>query len=246
VIFCLLLVTPGIAWTVQDMTVEPAEGTVAPRALVTVSYTVRFDPAMEATGRTFDAGHTLDMATELNGATWSATLVNIGKSRDPVTTPLGARTGSRYQIKGSTLSYDDAELNLIVTIRGIAPDVLGQEKTIVTIRELDGNGEQVMDVGETVTYLVAVPTTTVTTLKTPLKTVTVATETTARHETTRAPEDAGGTATQTVRQTYAPGPDPVSITGILVVTGIIAGRIRQRRSICSVPGEFSNAQPVPE
>jgi len=230
-ILSLLLFVPGaLAWTVQDMTVNPEGGTVAPVSLVTVSCMVRFDPAMEADGRTFDAGHTLFMTTELAGATWSATLVNIGRNRDPVTTPLGARTGPEYRIDGGTLSYADADLNLIVTIRGTAPDTRDQERIIVSVRELDENGIPVPDKGDTVMYLVADPATAATTLMTPVKTSGVTTATTAPRETTRAPGGAVHKATPTARPTYSPGPDAITVIAILALAGFMTSLYGRRRA----------------
>jgi len=223
---CILVIPAASAWTVQDMTVEPAGGTVAPKDLVTVSYTVRFDPALEATGRTFDATHTLEMATMLAGATWSATLVNIGQNRDPITTPLGAKTGLQYRIDGGTLSYGDAQLTLIVTIRGTAPDLQDQDTTIASIRELDADGGEVPGVGETVTYHIAIPITAATAATAP-KTVAAATlpaGTTATRETALAPQGTGTPVGAIVRQTYSPGPDPILIIALLVVAGIAACR----------------------
>lgn len=225
VLLLLFAAIPGVAaWTVQDVTINPEGGMVAPKAPVAVSCTIHFDLPPEGTGRTFDADHTLEMTTELNGATWTATLVNIGKGRDPITTPLASKTGSSYRIEGSTLSWDDAELNLIVTIRGTAPDVRDQDKVMISIKELDENGEPVPDAVATVTDLVAVPTTASPAQKIPVKTA--ATATAASRETTRAPAVAGTQGIPPVKQTYSPGPDPGMVVGLLTLAGIAAHRIR--------------------
>ena len=213
--FLCFLVQGCFAWTVQDMKVKPASGPVAPGTPVTVSYTVHFDTWMSDDGLTFDSEHSLDMFTDLDNAKWTVTLVETEEDRDPVTTSLASKTGVRYRIDGWTLSYHNAELDLIVALQGTAPKIMG-ERMMIRIEELDAGAEVVSGTVKTVKYQVATPTT-ATTVRTPTPITTVST-----------PVTTPPNPTPTVKKTYSPMPDPLLIIGILAFAGIVVYWRRKR------------------
>lgn len=225
-IFILCMISTGAtAWTVQSLIIKPASGPVSPGTAVAVTYTVHFDTGTSGEEKTFDSDHTLDMLTELNDAEWTVTLVNIDEDRAPITTRLGSKAGVRYRIDGWTLSYNDAELDLIVTLRGIAPGVAAaQEKTIIRVGELDSEAAEVPGALKVVRYQVAFQTTAAT-ARTPAP-ASLATEI------PRAPgiTEPAATPAPTIKQTYSPGPDPVLVILLLILVGIVGQRIGTRRS----------------
>jgi len=236
---CALLILcaigPGVsAWTVQSLVVKPSGEPVPPGTPVTISYTVHFDSRTTGGGETFDAGHSLDMVTGLDNAKWAATLVNINEDRAPITTQLDRKTGARCRIDGWTLSYGNAELNLVVTLQGTAPDVpSAQEITMIRVEELDSGAEEVPGASTLVQYQVGVPTAATTPRPAPAS---VPGDTTRTFVTTApvatapvipAPAATGLATSPGVRQTYSYGPDPLLTAGLLAVAGVVARKARE-------------------
>jgi hypothetical protein len=214
-ILCLSIPGAG-AWSVQNLAIKPAGGPVSPQTTVTVSYTVTMTSDWMGSGETFDSQHTLDMYTQLENGRWTASLDSIDEDTGTTTTDLGGRSGVRYRLDGWTLSYDDVDLDLHMTLTGTVPAVAqDMEKTIIQIRELDESGTAVGG-GKTVKYLVAVPTT-ATTKPTP----------TPVQSPPETPAIPAPTTPPTVKQTYSPGPEPVAIVMLLAALGGFAAACRR-------------------
>jgi len=231
IVLLCIVITGAAGWTVQDMAINPAGEQVAPGTTVIASWTVHFDAGGGTGNLTFDPSHTLVLGTDLTDARWTATLVNINKNRPPITTPLAAQSGNDYRIKGGILSYANEDVNLIITLRGTAPDITGpEEKKIAGIQELDGHLQPVAGAYSDITSLVAVPTAaeTVRTPETPLKTVTIAPS--------PSPALPGAAATPAVKKTYSYGPDPVITILLMFLAAIVFLRRGKGRATASETG----------
>jgi hypothetical protein len=134
IVCCILLFLAhgAAAFTVGSVSVDPS-GNLYPGDSVTVSYTV-----YAAYGAAFPSYDDLQFITELDDPRWTyAIVVNGVKNTRPVT---GGRTLS---ISGFELGYEDKDdVNVQVALRGTIPtaSVLGVNKTLVKIQELDARG----------------------------------------------------------------------------------------------------------
>ena len=210
----LLLFLPGVsAWTIKDISIHPAQGPIAPRTPVTVSYTIYLDSWM--TGTTFENDDTLDMYTDLEDAHWVVTLTDVEEGNPPDTKELANKNGIRARIDGWMLSYASRQFNLDVTLRGVAPGVsVTPEKIMFRVQEL---GPDAQIIGGTVTtrkYMVSVPT--------PVPTTRVQTQAPAPTENPALQDTPAPTAAPTKKQTYAPGLGLPEVCGMVAVTAIIA------------------------
>ena len=133
--FCciLLFLVPGVpAFTVGSVSVKPS-GNLYPGDSVNVSYTV-----YAASGTAFPSYNDLQFITDLSDPQWTYSVaVNGVKNTRPVT---GGRTVS---ITGFELHYrDQDEVIVYGMLQGTIPTgtLLGTNKTLVKIQELDARG----------------------------------------------------------------------------------------------------------
>jgi hypothetical protein len=217
-IFLCILLPAASAWNVEKLDIKPASGPLAPQTPVTVGYIVSFSSFM--TGTTFESQHSLDMSTDLEGATWTATLVNIDEDSGNTATELPNKAGIRYRVEGWTLSYSRTQLELVVRLKGYAPNVtVAQDKTIIRVQERDEDANVVAG-GKTVKYqITAVPPATVTT---EAPTTVITTEETP-------PPTTAEEITPTPKQTYSPGPDPCIVAGMLCALVVLCASRRRNR-----------------
>jgi hypothetical protein len=219
VVILVLVAVQGVsAWDVHNLVIKPGEGTLSPETPVTVTCTVHFDSWM--TGLTFPAQSTLDMYTDLANATWVVTITDYERD-PPVTSPLLAKSGPQVRIDGWTLSYSSRQLDLNVRVRGTAPDVdQTQEKIMIRVQERDSAGQPL-----TRTAITRKNTIVVATPATPSPTIPPSVQTPASVATDETIPPIPATPTR--KQTYAPGPEPSLICGMLAGVVIVVAVRRQ-------------------
>jgi len=134
-LFCctLLFLAHGVAaFTVGSVSVTPS-GYLYPGNSVNVSFTV-----YAASGAAFPSYDDLQFITELDDSTWTYSVVWNGvKNTRPVT------GGRMLTVSGFELGYEDEdEVDVQVILQGTLPagSVLGANKTLVKIQELDARG----------------------------------------------------------------------------------------------------------
>jgi len=212
VILCLVAVQGVSAWDVQDVVIKPGGGTLSPETPVTVTCTVHFDSWM--TGLTFPAKSTLDLYTDLTDPTWVVTITDYERD-PPETSPLLEKSGPQVRVDGWTLSYSSRQLDLNVRVQGSAPAVdRTQEKIMIRVQERDSSGQPLTQTALTRknTIFVATPATPPPTTAPPVQTpASVATDETILPI----------PAAPTRKQTYAPGPEPSLICGMLAGVVIV-------------------------
>jgi hypothetical protein len=147
----LLFLIPGVlAFTVGSVSVSPS-GNLYPGNSVNVSYTV-----YAASGVAFPSYDDLQFITELDNPTWTYSVVWNGVEN---TRPV---TGGRIlTISGFELRYEDEdEVDVQVVLKGTIPagSVLGTNKTLVKIQELDARGYAIPYSVVTVDHLIGEPT----------------------------------------------------------------------------------------
>jgi hypothetical protein len=152
IICCILLfLIHGVAaFTVGSVSVDPP-GNVYPGNAVNVSYTV-----YAAYGAAFPSYDDLQFITELDDPRWTYSIaVNGAKNTRPVT---GGRT---VTINGFELGYrNQDDVVVYVSLQGTIPAgaVLGTNKTLVKIQELDARGYSIPFSVVNVNHLVGEPT----------------------------------------------------------------------------------------
>lgn len=138
------------AFTVGSVSVDPS-GNLYPGDSVTVSYTV-----YAAYGTAFPSYDDLQFITGLDDPRWTySVVVNGVKNTRPVT---GGRTLS---ISGFELGYEDKDdVNIQVALQGTIPkaSVLGVNKTLVKIQELDARGYSIANSVVNIDRLIGEPT----------------------------------------------------------------------------------------
>jgi hypothetical protein len=147
----LLFLTQGVAaFTVGSVSVNPS-GYLYPGSSVNVSYTV-----YAAYGTAFPSYDDLQFITELDDPAWTYSLVVNGvKNTRPVT---GGRT---LTINGFELGYRDKDdVTVQVVLQGTIPSgtVLGANKTLVKIQELDARGYSITYSAVNIDRLIGEPT----------------------------------------------------------------------------------------
>jgi hypothetical protein len=147
----LLFLIPGIpAFTVGSVSVSPS-GNLYPGNSVNVSYTV-----YAASGMAFPSYDDLQFITELDDPRWTYSIaVNGIKNHRPVT---GDRT---VTINGFELGYrNQDEVVVYVLLQGNIPagSVLGTNRTLVRIHELDARGYVIPYSVVNVNHLIGEPT----------------------------------------------------------------------------------------
>jgi hypothetical protein len=219
VVLCLVAVQGVTAWDVQDLVIKPDGGAISPQTPVTVTCTVHFDSWM--TGLTFPAKSTLDLYTDLADPTWVVTITDYERD-PPETSPLLEKSGPQVRIDGWTLSYSSRQLDLNVRVRGSAPAVdQTQEKIMIRVQERDSAGQPLTRTAITRKNTIVVPTP-----ATPSPTTPPAIETPASVETTSTIPPVPSTPAR--KQTWAPGPEPSLICGMLAGVVIVVA-LRQQR-----------------
>lgn len=191
------------AWNVQNLMIRPADSSISPQTPVTATCTVHFDSWM--TGLTFPRDSTLDMYTDLVNATWDVTMTDYEQD-PPAATPLLEKKSAQVRVNGWTLSYSSRQIDLNVRVRGTAPDVdRTQEKVMIRVQERDSEGKPITQTAITRKSIIVAAT--------PLPTTPQPTEAATTIATTMAtPPDS---VTPARKQTWAPGPDPLLICGML-------------------------------
>jgi hypothetical protein len=126
-IFCIHSVS---AFAVSSITVDPS-GSLVPNTPVIVSFKIDFSASGD---ETFPSGSELQMATDLDSAKWTYTLV-----LDGVETPQPSAGGRMLSVTGWILSYpSEVEESMRVTVEGTAPSVeQTTNKTMIKIQEVD-------------------------------------------------------------------------------------------------------------
>src|SRR5512136_3100196 len=147
----LLFLIQGIAaFTVGSVSVNPS-GYLYPGSSVNVSYTV-----YAAYGTAFPSYDDLQFITDLDDPAWTYSLVvNGAKNTRPVT---GGRIPT---INGFELGYRDKDdVTVQVVLQGTIPSgsVLGANKTLVKIQELDARGYSITYSAVNIDRLIGEPT----------------------------------------------------------------------------------------
>jgi hypothetical protein len=136
-VIALLFCIPAVsAFSVEGMTIEPS-GSLTPGSAVTASFKVGFSTSSSLT---FPEGSDLVLTTDLKDPTWSYTVL-----LDDVENPRNPVGGKTLELSGFEISYPSKVNEVIrVTLQGTAPSVDSTiEKTILSIKEVDSNGNTV-------------------------------------------------------------------------------------------------------
>jgi hypothetical protein len=147
----LLFLVPGVtAFTVGSVSVNPS-GNLYPGDSVNVSSTVYV-----ASGVAFPTYDDMQFITELDNPTWTYSIAKNGiKNPRPVT---GDRT---VTINGFELAYrNQDEVIIYMLLQGTIPpgSVMGSDRTLVRIQELDARGYSISSSVVTVDHLIGEPT----------------------------------------------------------------------------------------
>ena len=151
VFLVLILLGPGAAaFSVESVSVDPS-GFVYPGNPVNVSYTVYV-----ASGTPFSIYDDLQFTTELENPQWTYSIaVNGAKNTRPAT---GDRT---ITINGFELGYrNEDEVIVYVQLQGRIPSdaVLGSNRTLARVQELDSRGYSIPSTAVNIDHLVGEPT----------------------------------------------------------------------------------------
>lgn len=143
-ILCIPLVS---AFTIDSYTTDPSAPFTS-NTPVTVSYTLGFPPASDAT---FPSGNDLVMATDLTNPQWTYTLILEG-----VENPRSPVNGTPFRLSGFELSYPSTVNESVrVTLTGTAPEVSSSTgKVIVDVHEVTSTGTPVITTQVTRTAVV--------------------------------------------------------------------------------------------
>lgn len=211
-----IFVQGSAAWSVENFVISPKSGPVASNTSVSVSYVVTFSSFMS--GTTFEPENTLDMYTELADPLWEVTLTNNDEDTENVVLLSETKKGVRYRLDGWTLGYSRSQLDLSVNLKGRAPVVSSQQdKIMVRIQEINAEA-RTLSGGKTVKYQVTAPL--VTTVAAPATTPEMT-------KPVPSPSTPAPVTSPTIKQTYSPGPGPLSVIALLAALGaisVIAGK----------------------
>lgn len=207
-----LLVPPAAGWTLSSFSSTPPAGAgLPPGTAVSATYTLHFDSWM--TGSTFENDNTLSMSTDLESPQWTAVKREEMDNQEPIVETIPVRQSSIVKLDGWTLSYSSKRFDLIVTLAGTTPE-RGQTGTIaiVKLQEFTPDAKPVSGtlIKKEMQVVIPTPVPTLTTPEpTPEPTPVAYIEITPEPTGTTAPRSPSG------RATYAPGPDPALIAGVL-------------------------------
>lgn len=166
----LLLVPPGAASLVLSNVAFTPDAPLTPEGQQKVTATYAIIPSGSTT---FARGHSLQMQTNLVGATWNIQVTLDGRDAARQTV-----SGSAAFVNGEILSYPTTrDVGLVVTVEGTVPAGAAGSFTVLTVKELDNGGNAVPGSDLAISQPVAgsttaVPTTALPTLKPPLVTTT--------------------------------------------------------------------------
>jgi len=126
------LVCVTSAFSVGNITISPSGDLVSGVTRASASYIVKYQ---SSGGYTFESGNTLQMDTEMDGATWTYSVV-----LDGIENPSKTENGPNIRLSGWELSYPSKRtVSLKVKMEGVAPAVdKSEEKILVRVRELTG------------------------------------------------------------------------------------------------------------
>ena len=129
----LLFSVPVVsAFSVSSINIDPT-GSLTPGTSVLISYKLDFSASG---GETFPSGSELQMATDLESAKWSYTLI-----LDGVENPRPSESGRMLTLSGWEIAYPDSvDEQISVTLEGKVPSVdKTVNKTLIKIQEVDKN-----------------------------------------------------------------------------------------------------------
>jgi hypothetical protein len=176
------------------------------------------------TGKTFDSGDSLVMYTDLSNPQWVVTMTET-VNEEQVTSPLANRYTTQLRLDGWSLSFSRKQFTLNAKLTGTVPHYNeSQEIIVLRLEERDPNAAVVKGTQTKKTAQVVVPTPEPTIPPTPIQTqeiVLVITPEPVESEIPATPQ------VPTKKQTYAPGPDPLLICGMLAGLVLIAGLSRR-------------------
>ena len=209
----ICLVTPAAsAWTLNNWKASPSGAALPPGTEVSQEYSIGFDSWM--TGTTFENDNSLTMYTDLSNPHWTVTKREEMDGQDPIVEEIPVKQGSQVKLEGWALTYSRKQFTLLVKLTGKTP-ALNQTATISLIRlqEVEPGAKVIKSsiIKKEVQVVVPTPEPTI------VETIPVTINMTPAEfiEITAEPTVPATAESPAGRQTYAPGPDPVSIAALL-------------------------------
>jgi hypothetical protein len=215
-LFLALVLVPGVsAWTLRSMSITPTLTELPPGSPVTASCTLQFDSWMS--GTTFEKDNSLLMYTDLTSPQWVVKKVEAVDGQTPITEEIPVRQAAQVRLDGWSLSYSRKQFDLTVQLTGKTP-ALNQTANIsvVKLQEMAPGSKTVPGslIKREIRVLIPTPVPTYTPAE-----VTINMTPAEVIEVTPLPEVL---STPTKKVTYAPGPEPLLVAGVLAVLAGIA------------------------
>ena len=153
-LLCLLLASPAAAGLVLSNVAFTPDAPLVPGGQQKVVATYAVIPAGSGT---FARGHSLQMETNLEGAAWTIQVTLDGRDA-----ARQMKSGSVAFVNGELLSYDaNHDVGLVATVEGTVPANASPPFSVLTVRELDNNGNAVpgstLDISQPVAGSVTAP-----------------------------------------------------------------------------------------
>ncbi|MDD1703428.1 MAG: hypothetical protein LUQ31_10655 [Methanoregula sp.] len=216
----ILFILPVSAWSFSNWAGPANAAELQPGSSVSAGYTMSF--SSYDTGSTFDKDDSIVMYTDLSNPQWLVTMTET-QNDEPLTSQLANRQAAQIRLDGWSLSFSRKQFTVNVKLTGTVP-ALNQSGEILILRlqEQDSGAKTVSGSLVKKTALVIVPT--------PEPTIVPATQQEPETviEITPEPVTTVTTSIPTKKQTYAPGPDPLMVCGVLAGLIFAAGYLQRR------------------
>lgn len=220
----IIFIIPCVsAWSFTSWAGPSSQDTLTPGSPVTASWKMSFSSF--ETGKTFPPDDSLVMFTGLSNPQWVVTMTETVDDKE-ISSILANRQTTQVRLDSWTLSASRKQFDLNVKLTGTVPQYNeSQEIIVLRLEERDPNAAVVKgtQTKKTAQVVVSTPVPTVmpTTMQTPEAVLVITPEPTESEMPVQ-------TQIPMKKQTYAPGPDPLLICGMLAGLVLVVGLTRRK------------------